>query len=199
MEWIAHRLRQTPRLWDFILHHGDLTPTLPAEIHGHSLPVFHEGTPLLRQVQDAMHWTRTIADYDASCDTSVTALPALFEARKGTAGDLAHLLIALVRKWQVPARFVSGYIDAAYFDVDGEPTGEHPPCPQSIHHWAEVLIPGGGWVGFDPALDLLADATYMRVAVGRDGKDIQALRQNCKGQAADIEFDETLSVSRISA
>jgi transglutaminase-like putative cysteine protease len=61
----------------------------------------------------------------------------------------------------------------------------------------EVLIPGGGWRGIDPALQLLADATYLRVAVGRDARDIQMLRQTCKGDAEQPEFTQVLNVSLV--
>ncbi|NCC26840.1 MAG: transglutaminase family protein, partial [Gammaproteobacteria bacterium] len=66
-----------------------------------------------------------------------------------------------------------------------------------LHHWAEVLIPGGGWRGVDPAMGLLADATYMRVAVGRDAGDVQPLRQTCRSDGSVPELEETLTVTSI--
>lgn len=199
LDWIADSLHQAPRLWDLVLHRGALTPSLPEQVLGRDVPVLQEGVPLLIQVQEAMRWTRAIADYDPEKLTPACDLTRLFEAKRGTAGDLAHLLIAVTRGWRVPARFVSGYVDAAYFD-DDQAEGEHLTAghrPQRLHHWAEVLIPGAGWLGFDPALELLADATYVRVAVGRDGNDIAELRQCSKGRLTDLRLDETLSVSRV--
>lgn len=192
--WIADCLHQVPRLWDFVLHQGPLTPPLPERIGEHAVPDCLEDRPLLEQVQEASAWIRSIAPFDRECGTPVAALPALFDAGRGCAADLAHLLIALMRRWSIPARFVSGYLDASYFDADEEDPPGTAPRKQRLHHWAEVLIPGGGWRGVDPALGLLADATYVRVAVGRDARDVQPLRQACRSDGSAPELEESLAV-----
>lgn len=196
-DWLTHSLHEAPRLWDFVLHQGALTAALPEEIAGHSVPEWTTGSPLLGQIQDAFSWVQGVAEYDPQAEDSVSALPALFDAGRGTAADLSHLLIALLRRWGVPARFVSGYQDAAYFDPDDEAPEGTPPRPQILHNWVESLIPGAGWRGFDPALGLLADDTYVRVAVGRDATDVRPLRQTSKGSGEPPEIEETLNVARL--
>lgn len=196
--WLDHSLHEAPRLWDFVLHQGPLTAALPAEIPGPPPPEWQPGTHLLTQIRDAFDWVQAIAEYDRYERESVAALPALFDAGRGTAADLAHLLIALLRRWGVPARFVSGYQDAAYFEPDElapAPAGSEPRA-QSLHNWVEALIPGAGWRGFDPALGLLADGTYIRVAVGRDATDVQPLRHTSKGAGEAPTIVERLSVTR---
>nr|WP_276570157.1 transglutaminase family protein [Thiocystis violacea] len=175
-----------------------MTPELPEVVGGCDVPGFQVGVPLLQQVQDAFEWIREVAGFDPAEAQSVTALEILFANRRGTAADLSHLLIALVRHWRIPARFVSGYLDAAYFDPDDAQPPEAPARPQTLHHWAEVLIPGAGWRGFDPALGLVADATYIRVAIGRDANDIAPIRQSCRGECEQPELNQALTVSRIS-
>lgn len=197
LEWIADSLRQAPRLWDFVLSHSELTPALPLQIGAYEIPRWRDGVSLLQQVRDASDWIAEIAEFDPTIETAVAALPELFTAQRGTAADLAHLLIAVIRQWRIPARFVSGYLDASYFDPDDEDPPDTPPRPQTLHHWVEVLIPGGGWRGIDPALRLLADATYLRVAVGRDARDTQMLRQTYKGDSELLEFTQLLNVVRI--
>ncbi|MFD2111353.1 transglutaminase family protein [Thiorhodococcus fuscus] len=190
--WIADSLRQAPRLWDFVLHRSPLTPDLPGLISGRATPDLSEGVPIIEQVQSAFGWIREILRYDPKLEPSGD-LASLFATGRGSAADLAHLLIALARRWEIPARFVSGYLDADYLDdLDGDARFQRP------HYWAEVLIPGGGWRGFDPVLELAADATYVRVAVGRDADDIQPLRHTCLGDGRRPEMDETLRVSRVS-
>lgn len=196
LDWIAERLRQSPRLWDLVLHRSAMTPELPQEIAGQTVPVLREGRQLIDQVQDLMRWMRGLIAYRPAEAEPALALVSALEGGAGSAGDLAHLLIAVARQWQVPARFVSGYLDAAYFDPDS--SADLDALPQRQHHWAEVLIPGSGWTGFDPALGLLADATYVRVAVGRDAQDTAAIKQSCRGDGIAPEVDDRLSVSRLS-
>jgi transglutaminase-like putative cysteine protease len=194
--WLADSLHQAPRLWDFVCHQGSLTPLLPEELAGRPVPVWQEGIPVLKQVTDAFAWVHAVADYDPECGPPIAALPALFETGRGTAADLSHLLIALLRGWGWPARFVSGYQDAAYFEPDDEAPAGTKPRPQCLHQWVETLIPGAGWRGFDPALALLADDTYIRVAVGRDVGDVSPLRHTCKGSGEGAQLIETLAVTR---
>ncbi len=196
-DWLTHSLHEAPRLWDFVLHQGALTAALPDEIAGHPVPASTEGAPLLGQIQDAFSWVQGVAEYDPEAKDSISALPALFDAGRDTAADLSHLLIALLRRWGVPARFVSGYQDPAYFDPDDEAPEGAQPRPQTLHSWVEVLIPGAGWRGFDPALGLLADDTYIRVAVGRDAPDVRPLRHASKGSGEPPKIEETLSVTRL--
>ena len=76
--------------------------------------------------------------------------------------DFAHLLIvASCARWGVPARYVMGY----------RRPGRTPRTTreaQATHAWAEVLVPGAGWRGFDPVHRLVANDTYVTVAIGRD-------------------------------
>ena len=195
--WLAHSLHQAPRLWDFVLHQGALTAALPGEIAGRPVPEWVQGVPLLSQVQDTFEWVQGVAQYDPEAKDSVCALPALFDAGRGTAADLSHLLIALLRRWGVPARFVSGYQDAACLDGDDEAPKGTEPRPQILHNWVEALIPGAGWRGFDAARSLPADATYIRVAVGRDATDVRPLRQTSKGSGDPPRIEEVLHLVRL--
>jgi len=36
-----------------------------------------------------------------------------------------------------------------------------------MHGWAEIYLPGAGWVGFDPSWGILADSHYFAVTVTR--------------------------------
>ena len=196
--WLGHSLHEAPRLWDFVLHQGPLTAALPEVIPGGPIPEWQPGTPLLSQIQDAFAWVHGIAEYDPEAHNPVSALPALFDAGRGTSADLSHLLIALLRRWGVPTRFVSGYQDAAYFEPDEETSEDSDPRPQTLHNWVEALIPGAGWRGFDPALGLLADETYIRAAVGRDAGDVRPLRHTSKGAGDAPTIEERLCVTRLA-
>lgn len=96
-------------------------------------------------------------------------------SRKGVCQDFAHILIALLRRVGVPARYVSGYL----FHSRGEMAAEG-----ATHAWVEAWLPGSGWVGIDPTSNVLAGERHVRVAIGRDYADVAPTRGVYKGMAA---------------
>src|SRR3954470_13179906 len=85
------------------------------------------------------------------------------EKKSGTCRDYALLFIEAARALGFGARFVSGYLyDPA---LDG---GEAVQGAGTTHAWAEVYLPGAGWVEFDPTNGLIAGENLIRVAVTRD-------------------------------
>jgi transglutaminase-like putative cysteine protease len=83
------------------------------------------------------------------------------ERRAGSCRDLALLLIEAVRSLGFGARFVTGYLyDAA---DGGTQTGGG-----ATHAWAEIYLPGAGWIEFDPTNGLIAAHNLIRVATTRD-------------------------------
>jgi transglutaminase-like putative cysteine protease len=85
------------------------------------------------------------------------------ETGSGTCRDYALLFIEAARALGFGARFVSGYLyDPA---LDG---GDAMQGAGATHAWAEVYLPGAGWVEFDPTNGLIAGENLIRVAVTRD-------------------------------
>jgi len=84
---------------------------------------------------------------------------------KGVCQDFAHTMIALLRHVGIPARYVSGYLYRGSGDHDRS-------TPDATHAWVDVLLPGLGWVGFDPTNNLVAQHRHIRTAVGRDYADV---------------------------
>ncbi len=90
-------------------------------------------------------------------DTGTSAIEA-FALGHGVCQDFAHVFIAACRHLGIPARYTSGYM----LNVD------NPGKQTAGHAWAEVLIEGLGWVGFDPANGQCPTDAYVRLAIGLD-------------------------------
>lgn len=101
-------------------------------------------------------WIADHVDYRAGVSHSETTAVDTFIDRAGVCRDFSHLVIALCRAANVPARAVSAYA-----------WGLEPP---DLHAVAEVYL-GGRWWLID-ATGLAATESLVRVATGRDAADI---------------------------
>ncbi len=92
-------------------------------------------------------------------NVSTTAAEA-WEGAHGVCQDFAHILLVLLRRSGIPARYVSGFL----------------PGEGAMHAWVEALLRVRGqppaWYGLDPTHDRATDGRYITVAVGRDYRDI---------------------------
>jgi len=194
LDWIHHSLRQAPRLWDFVLHPSPWTLEFPWLVPGDKPPKLAPDMSLMEQVQLAMEWVASVTDRESEGSGDAAQPSAKSQDHYGGSTDRTQLLIAVVRSWGVPARFATGYLDPAYFESD-ENAQDFRPHPQSMRAWADVLIPGAGWRGFDPLVGLVVNDTYVRVAVGRDAGDVVVERATFKGEGADQRVRLQLDVS----
>jgi uncharacterized protein (DUF2126 family) len=95
------------------------------------------------------------------------------------------------------ARFVSGYLVQLTADIkslDG-PSGTDVDFTD-LHAWAEVYIPGAGWIGLDPTSGLLAGEGHIPLACTADYVSAAPVTGGYTGQA-NIEFSFSNNVTRI--
>lgn len=146
-------------------------------------PEARETDPLtmVRGVMAAIHRDFEYAPKTTRVDSPIDEALA---ARRGVCQDFAHIMLAVVRRLGVPARYVSGYI-APQSDIDRRGL-----IAVATHAWVEVLLPELGWIGLDPTNNAEAGVRHVRVAVGRDYADVPPTRGVFKGDAS-----STLSVS----
>lgn len=81
----------------------------------------------------------------------------------GSCRDLAVLFIEAARSLGFGARVVTGYLYRA--PADG-PTAAFD--AGTTHAWADIYVPGSGWIAFDPTNGTIGGANLIRVAVTRD-------------------------------
>ncbi|MGA0541528.1 transglutaminase family protein [Neotabrizicola sp. VNH66] len=113
-----------------------------------------------------------IAYRPGATEAHTTAAEAL-ALGEGVCQDHAHALITCARLRGIPARYVSGYLFA---DAEGN---EH----EAAHAWAELHVPGLGWIGFDAANKCCPDDRYIRIGSGFDAQDAAPIRGVARGLA----------------
>ncbi len=109
------------------------------------------------------------------------------EGGRGVCQDFSHIMLAIVRGWGIPARYTSGYLFASGED-DERLTAN------ASHAWVECLLPGLGWVGADPTNDTVPPRRHIRVAVGRDYRDVPPTRGTFRG-AAEQQLEVTVGIA----
>jgi transglutaminase-like putative cysteine protease len=83
----------------------------------------------------------------------------------GTCRDFTLLMMEAARSLGFAARFVSGYL----YDESKIGGGQDTVVGAgATHAWAQIYLPGAGWLPFDPTNALVSDRNLIRVAVTRD-------------------------------
>ncbi len=119
--------------------------------------------------------------YKKGITTVESTIDEIWKLQSGVCQDFAHVLLTLLRKFKIPARYVSGYICPHKNGMRGE---------GATHAWVEAYIPDYGWLGIDPTNNVLVNETHVRLAVGKNFSDCSPVKGTYRGTS-----NHTLEVS----
>lgn len=108
----------------------------------------------------------------------------VWKLKAGVCQDFAHILLVMLRMFDIPARYVSGYICPKTEGVRGE---------GATHAWVEAYIPFYGWLGVDPTNNCIVNDGHVRVAVGRNFNDCTPVKGTYKG-SGDHKLEVTVNI-----
>lgn len=152
---------------------------------------FRDSDPIGPALLELNTWINKKFEYKPGATDVSTPLEQVIQTKRGVCQDFAHLMLAILRSSGLPARYVSGYIEA----FDPEKTDPKLIGAAASHAWVEVFLPGGFWWGLDPTNNQPAGERHVQVAVGRDYNDVAPMRGTYKG-ALDQRLQVMVSLTR---
>lgn len=99
----------------------------------------------------------------------------------GSCRDFAVLFVDAVRSLGFGARMVSGYL----YDAEQQLLGSA--GQGSTHAWAEVFVPGAGWITFDPTNRSVGNFNLIPVAVARTIRQVMPVSGSFLGSVDAFE------------
>jgi transglutaminase-like putative cysteine protease len=136
-------------------------------------------------------------EYRAREEEGTQAPDETIEKKSGTCRDYALLFIEAARSLGFGARFVSGYLYDPALDGGAAVQGAG-----ATHAWAEIYLPGAGWVEYDPTNGLIAGENLIRVAVTRDPSQAVPIAGTFAGEGVaylGMEVELTVSAEQRAA
>jgi len=142
--------------------------------------ISEEKTPLQNAIAFS-EYVYTNFTYQKGITSVETKTEDVLNLKAGVCQDFAHILTIFLRMFEIPSRYVSGYICPKDKEMRGE---------GATHAWVEAYIPNYGWLGLDPTNNCIVNDQHVRLATGRNFTDCTPVKGTYKGSG-----EHTLEVS----
>ena len=132
-----------------------------------SLNFFRPGRGILDAAMALNSYIYEHFEFDPTATELSTPVEEVLRIKRGVCQDFAHLAIACFRSLDLPARYISGYIET-----------EAPPGHRKLmgvdasHAWFAFFCPGIGWIELDPTNGCIPSMRHIKIGYGRDYADV---------------------------
>lgn len=142
-------------------------------MHQLASQIVENRTPGYEQVEAIRTWVHQNINYQYGITNASTTALDLMNNRIGVCRDFAHLVIALCRSLNIPARMTVGYLDKLEIT--------------DLHAWVEAYL-GDQWYTFDSVQEY-THGYRIEIGHGRDAADVAMVTQfgDMQLQSLDVE------------